>query len=1109
MLWLRLLIAAVAVVVAVPASARADSPLFDTSLMGGGGAGGAMFGTGAPGDSPAARERAQHEHERMSAEQQERKKFLASPEAEQEQKASRTATDDLSDRAAIEVLKDEFASELKPLSPDTETLLGGRRAEYLDDFTARVIGQDGKPEGLIDSQAPLRTPKKDKPAQKEATDLDLVASGDGSFVPDAAPVPLELPGDAKEGVAVGKVSVVPEGAAQAERVDGDTIAYPNIDKDTDLVVNPTANGMETFDQLRSPDAPEAQQFDFKLPPGAHLRKTEQGAVQVLDAGKVKLTVSPPVATDAQGQDVPSALSVEGDSMTITTRHRDRSVAYPVLVDPLYTATDDWACAYRGYPLCSDTWFHGYGWSQVSPPASQGPVLDGLGAWSGSANFNNLGVSYRCNGWMGNCFGPNNGGGPNWNMLSDGNSVGNTGLHVLSMPNTNYPANAYAQFVYDPPGTTTKISRADFGAKFLRRGANPGWMVGFTGIWSATTRNWTPNGIAYLTGSEDGSNDTSLTHHWNALFGSGGASNQVAAFGLTSLAATTPTNVINTYMGAAIMKLEDPEPPAPLQNTTPTGVTGWAKASDTYTFAPSATDPGLGVRALELKMPPGSTAPDQSRNGYCQGGVNAPCATNGFTLKPGTPRNAYDLYPTSWGTITAPPFEVPAAQLPEGSSNITLRAQDVMGGPGHQTDATIPVKLDRTPPRVTALSGRVREGAALPSGVFDLTIDAVDTGAGGAENSGVKAFEYKVDGGSWTTAVATCTSGPCSYTFSVDTREGSGLSEGRHEVVIRVTDGVAQYGEKTAPFIVDRTAPKLEVGGELKESPPARMTAGLWSLTADAEEVVAGAEPSGVATIKITVDGQPYHSEGRDESVAEQDCEADDRSCPIEQEIAYDPKEYPEGTREVRIVATDYAGNPTEETVAVESHQDPKPSCTGAPLYVYNLGTAMEGNSMLEASRTCSKVDPSFPEMGHDDNISYVYGDCPVPEDSSEEGETGCLPPLQVVITPLCLKHVKLYRDPDGDELPYEPLTIHGVPAAVLQDGTTLEIYTGTTTITIFGIDAAQVRRAAEQLRPALTRDIPTGSQIFDQLSAASDAVAPVTSLPQPDPQALNSTEPCQ
>jgi hypothetical protein len=52
------------------------------------------------------------------------------------------------------------------------------------------------------------------------------------------------------------------------------------------------------------------------------------------------------------------------------------------------------------------------------------------------------------------------------------------------------------------------------------------------------------------------------------------------------------------------------------------------------------------------------------------------------------------------------------------------------------------------------------------------------------------------------------------------------------------------------------------------------------------------------------------------------------------------------------------------------------------------------------------------------------------------------------------------------------LSIRGVPAHLYEGGLRLEVYTGMSTVVIFGVDQAQVKRAARALVRA--SDIPTG-----------------------------------
>lgn len=215
--------------------------------------------------------------ERKQAADEKKREELASPRAQAELRDSRTAHDDLSDSAAVALFRSEFAAQLKPPVPDAETLLAGDRvSEFRGDYVAVTEGVGDQPPRLIDSQVPLRAPESDAAGAKDApTDLDLVAQ-DGGYAADSGVAAVKLPKQADQGIRVGPVTVKPEGEAGVARIDSDTLAYPNLDTDTDLAVNVTPTGFESYHQLRGPDAPEAQRLSLALPPGTSLRAVEGG-----------------------------------------------------------------------------------------------------------------------------------------------------------------------------------------------------------------------------------------------------------------------------------------------------------------------------------------------------------------------------------------------------------------------------------------------------------------------------------------------------------------------------------------------------------------------------------------------------------------------------------------------------------------------------------------------------------------------------------------------------------------------------------------------------------------------------------------------------------------
>jgi hypothetical protein len=125
-----------------------------------------------------------------------------------------------------------------------------------------------------------------------------------------------------------------------------------------------------------------------------------------------------------------------------------------------------------------------------------------------------------------------------------------------------------------------------------------------------------------------------------------------------------------------------------------------------------------------------------------------------------------------------------------------------------------------------------------------------------------------------------------------------------------------------------------------------------------------------------------------------------------------------------------------------------------------------------------------------DYVSVKYGTC--------ESSGSCAVPLEVQTWPSCLRNREsrvLVPDLDGpgpkEAVPYprEDIKVRGVPAAIFDNGTTLEVYTGSETVVVFGNTREEVIDAAREL------DVANGNR------AAAD-------LPAPTPAALEGTEPC-
>ena len=94
-------------------------------------------------------------------------------------------------------------------------------------------------------------------------------------------------------------------------------------------------------------------------------------------------------------------------------------------------------------------------------------------------------------------------------------------------------------------------------------------------------------------------------------------------------------------------------------------------------------------------------------------------------------------------------------------------------------------------------------------------------------------------------------------------------------------------------------------------------------------------------------------------------------------------------------------------------------------------------------------------------VSYLYGCSAKLSDVSSP----CSAPLEVQTWPACERTLADYEAAPGVPYPHRNLgRVEGVPAAFFDLGTRLELYTGTSTVVIFGSDRTQVLRAARGLQ---------------------------------------------
>lgn len=178
----------------------------------------------------------------------------------------------------------------------------------------------------------------------------------------------------------------------------------------------------------------------------------------------------------------------------------------------------------------------------------------------------------------------------------------------------------------------------------------------------------------------------------------------------------------------------------------------------------------------------------------------------------------------------------------------------------------------------------------------------------------------------------------------------------------------------------------------------------------------------------------------------------------------------------------YQGRGADDQVGFDyEHSDLRPEQAGrfSDFALYSLGESFEGLELAAITRRDDAADPYDAVSAN--YVGFLYGDCEALDDD------GCAPPLEVQVWPACVRNLSSYQltPVAGSELPHEDVQVRGVPGAVFEEGTRLEVYSGEETIVLFGDDEAQLLRAAAALS-----------------SVAADGVEPGEPLPAPAPDAL-------
>ena len=699
-----------------------------------------------------------------------------------ERRRSRTEHAGLSRAAASSLLRETFRDAVT--SPDfdaTSEGLDGRIVRRIDRRRAVVELDDGR-QSLLQSTVPLTVATAG--GGQAPVDQSLERRGD-DFAPARPLVPTQIGGTADEGVAFPEagVTVAPETKNDSEgSLVSDRAFYPSVATDTDYLVTPTPGGIETFFQLRSAASPERLTLDFDLPAGAHF---------------VQARSDKPIEGDP-----PRALQiVEGDKtlgyvyppLTFDADGRLVPSEFEPSGGDIEISVDHRDGAFR-YPLLVDP--------EVVVTGSYSP--SGWPGWRHIHRVAGYNPPYRHFGAAVNdpAYAP--------------------GLY-LSMPTNNaFTAGDWGSFFYQAQRQTW-VYRAEFG----NTSHQPYYSYALHGIGTPQLDpNWW-NGNTYHCNQygQCGNHVSAATFAYSGVINtfcftaapqctaqgaaaSGPYVNNTAQWALMApWDVSMGNNKAHIAMGWANVWIGDWASPRITNN--PPDRTWYNDGGAGHSIAPVLTDDGVGPYQLAFS---GTQSGGGTHTYGCVAAVS-PSTCSG-----------------SW----QPGFNY---TLAEGTTLMSLAGYDVIGH--YITDAWYE-QIDRTAPTFT-LSGSVRPEAQLSGGSFPLTVNANDTGAGGAANSGVKTIQVTWNGATQT-RTTNCSSGGCSASFTIDTS----LVEGRLPVTVRVVDGVNLSATQTFHVVVDRSDPEIARLSDRVYDQPFLGT-GTFPLRVDAKDF--GGTGAGTNTVR--------------------------------------------------------------------------------------------------------------------------------------------------------------------------------------------------------------------------------------------------------------------
>ncbi len=812
---------------------------------------------------------------------------------------------------------------------------GSRVDAYVGSDIARVTDARGRRNVLLSSM-PLRSRVGDDTLQPLS--LELRNAGPGEVRPQNPVAEVRIATDPRRGFTIGPdpqrlVTIVPldvdDAAPGAARFAGQLL-FAGIHAAADLLVRPSAVGVQTFEQLTGADAPESFAYRLVLGPGQRA-ELANGIVTIRQAGEVIVQSTPPIALDADHRSVPVTTTLEGDVLRLGVPHRGRGLRYPIAVDP------DWTSSYDYYdrPGLGLQGWHVAG----QAPGGEGPE-----------NYYDAFINTV------------------WDPAVDPQRKA---LGFFIRPRVTgasrvFPTGVGAQLFFNAPGTTSIRSVSyehvhrfnDRDRQTLRLGLYGGSYGEADDVFEAEQLSEDSVTLPRDPFADDEDTPAKSAVMW--MFSSPCVAGTDMNCPPTIPSATrTLLRVGSVQLVLTDFDFPTTEAPGTLRDLQDR----WTNTTGSRDLNPSATDEGSGVRDLTV------TAEDDGGTHLVRA-IQAPCRPDHDQTNP-PQDNA--ICPR---VLTLDPLILDTSLLPDGRSVFTVDAADLAANTAADggSATAFAIYLDRKPPASTAAGELYAAGGGWyrPQRPGTLTVTGTDTAGGQGKNSGIAFNRLRATDQAGAQVLSrdadTCTppgpiAAPCdpgkSSTFTVDPRQ---LPEGEVNFSAGSSDLAANDSDPVTWTVgLDRTAPAARATGDLLG-----LTSQHTNSTTPTSVTLHGRDAaSGVARLQLVAsnsDGEKVLAD-RDTCTAA-DLDPGDGSCPHTPAVtvAIDPAELPDGPTTFIARAIDHAGITSADDQDWDTYVDHTP-----PDPPDNITVTQTSNTTVQITWPAVVDQP----LGSG-NVSYEY-----------------------------------------------------------------------------------------------------------------------------------------